>query len=126
MNKKSPIREIFVFQGYYKESYCQINLYNLPTPVVIISELKANQGTSATNCIETVVSGITQKHRLDPQNIIFIHHCPEGQGIFFGREDFHRVPVQWNGEAFEMTTSGKWQELTRSEVEQLINSSFEN
>ena len=78
------------------------------------------------NCIEIVVSDITRKYKLDPEKTVFIHHCPEGQGMFWGREDFHRVPVKWKGDAFEMTTSGKWQELTRSEVEQLIDSPFKN
>jgi hypothetical protein len=125
--KKRRRKEILAFQGFYGESYCQVNLYDdVSNPVVIISELKANQGTSATNCIETVVSDITRKYKLDPEKTVFIHHCPEGQGMFWGREDFHRVPVKWKGDAFEMTTSGKWQELTRSEVEQLIDSPFKN
>jgi hypothetical protein len=126
MNQKSPRREVLAFRGFYNESYCQVDLYDFPTPVVIVSELKANQGTSATNCIKTVVGDITQKYSLDPDKTIFLHHCPEGEGIFWGREDFHKVPLKWNGNAFEMTTGGRWDQLTRSQVEQLIGRPFEN
>lgn len=119
-------KEILAFQGFYDESYCQVNLYELPQPVVIVSELKANQGTSAVNCIETVVLDITRKHRLNPEKTIFIDHCPEGEGTFFGAEDFHKVPVKWNGKSFEKDTSGNWFQITRSQVEKLINSSFES
>jgi hypothetical protein len=121
-----PRRAILPFQGYEGESYCQVNLYERPNPVVVISELEANQGTSAVNCIKTVVSETTRKYNLDPKRTSFIHHCPEGQGMFFGREDFHRVPVEWNGETFEMTTSSKWQQLARREVEELLGCYFEN
>jgi hypothetical protein len=121
-----PRREILSFQGFNQESYCQISLYDLSPSVVIISELAANQGTSATNCIETVVSNIIQKHSLDPVKTIFVHHCPTGEGVEFEKEDFHRVPVQWNGKYFEKDTSERWVKLTRAQVEQLIDSPFHN
>ena len=121
-----PRREILSFQGFNQESYCQISLYDLSPSVVIISELAANQGTSATNCIETVVSDIIQKHSLDPVKTIFVHHCPTGEGIEIGKEDFHRVPLEWNGTKIERNTSGRWVKLTRTQVEQLIDSPFQN
>jgi hypothetical protein len=88
--------------------------------------LAANQGTSAVNCIETVVSVITKKHGLDPTRTIFLHHCSAGEGIEFGKEDFHRFIVQWNGANLEKNTSGKWSKLTRHQVEQLIETPFQN
>jgi len=121
-----PRREILSFQGFNQESYCQISLYDLSPSVVIISELPANQGASATNCIETVVSDIIQKHSLDPVKTIFIHHSPTGEGIEFGKEDFHRVPVQLNGIKIEKKTSERWVKLTRTQVDRLINSPFQN
>jgi hypothetical protein len=121
-----PRREILSFQGFNQDSYCQISLYDLSPSVVIIAELAANQGTSAVNCIETVVSDIIQKHSLDPVKTIFVHHCPTGEGIEFGKEDFHRVNIQCDGKDFEKNTSEKWVKLTRTQVEQLINSPLQN
>ncbi|MGK7938135.1 MAG: hypothetical protein AB4206_20410 [Xenococcaceae cyanobacterium] len=126
MQTFSPKRAILPFKGYMGTSYCQVNIYDLPTPVVIVSELKANQGTSAVNCIERVALNVVKEYELNPENCIFIHHCPKGEGMFFGMEDFHEAPIKWNGEEFKDTGIGRWKLLTRDEVEQLIGCYFEN
>ena len=125
MNKIHPKKAIFSFRGFSStESYCQVDIYYCSKPIVIISELKANQGTSAINLIEKVAAGISKKYELDPEKTTFISHCPEGQGMYFGAEDFHIVPIKWNGEVFEMTTSGRWELTNRDKVEKLIGQPF--
>jgi hypothetical protein len=119
-----PLKGIFPFEGISKaESYCRVDVYPTPEPVVIITELEANQGTSAINCIKEVTSGIVKKYKLDPKTTTFISHCPEGQSAF-GGEDFHYVPVEWDGQSYEMTRASAWDAVSRKEVEGMIGSRF--
>lgn len=115
-----PQKGIFPFKGISNaESYCRVDIYRTPEPVVIISELEANQGTSAINCIEKVTTGIVEKYELDPKATTFISHCLEGA---FSGEDFHFVPVKWNGQSYEMTRVSAWDAVGRREVENTIGS----
>ncbi len=129
MDIRRRIKAIFAFLGINgEESYCKITIYPVAEidNVVIIAELEANQGTAAVNKIEEVVSGITQKYGLDPTKTTWIHHSPEGQGIFLGREDFHKVPIEWNGRKYVTTNQGnKWDLLSRSEVENMVGTSVD-
>ena len=119
-----PQKGIFPFEGISKaESYCRVDIYHTPEPIVIISELEANQGTSAINRIEKVTTGIAGKYELDPKTTTFISHCPEGQSTFRG-EDFHFVPVKWNGQSYEMTRASAWDIVSRKKVEGMIGRRF--
>ncbi len=126
MNPRQIQKAIFPFKGISQESYCQITIY--PTSdtknVVVIAELEANQGTSASNEIVQVVTGVTQKYNLDPATTIWISHSPEGQR-HFGGEDFHRVPIEWSSKAYRMTNQGKaWELLSRKQVEDIIGTYY--
>lgn len=127
MNPRKIQKAIFPFAGNLQESYCEITIYPVSEnkDVVIIAELGANQGTSAINKMLEVVNGITDKYNFDPATTIWISHCSEGQGLFLGMEDFHRVPIEWNSKAYEMKNEGKaWELLSRREVENMIGTTY--
>ncbi|PSB25846.1 hypothetical protein [Chlorogloea sp. CCALA 695] len=128
MNPRHVQKAIFPFEGILQESYCKIAIYTVSENknVVIIEELDANQGTSAINKIEEVITGITDKYNLDPATTIWISHCPEGQeGLFSEMEDFHRILIEWNGKVYEMKNEEQaWELLSRPEVENMIGTTY--
>lgn len=129
MDIRRRIKAIFAFLGINgEESYCKITIYPVAEidNVVIIAELEANQGSAAVQKIEEVVSGITQKYRLDPTKTIWIHHSPEGQGTFLGREEFHKVLIEWNGRKYTETNQrNQWDLSSRSKVEKMVGTSVD-
>lgn len=119
--------KVLQFKGLHnKESCCHFEIHHTEPTVVIIVDTKEDSGTSSVNAIETVVTDIVKDNNLDPETTVFIHYAPPGFGLFTtSSQEFYKVPLKWNGQEFEMTTSGSWKSTNRSSVEELIGKILE-
>lgn len=116
--------ETVIFKNNNDENaYCRLRIYSdADKTLALISQMHGSNGSQEVNLIEKVITEILLQKRLMPSTTQWIHHCPEGLGMWFGREDFHRIPVSWDGSRYSLTTSHVWPQLSRQEVEELIPS----
>jgi hypothetical protein len=118
------LQETVQFPGIYRESQCQISIYVKDNrQIAVVSELESNSGTSAINCFEDVAEIATKQFGLDPETTVWISHSPPGPSMI-DTEDFYKVPIQWNGSEYEMTTAGAWEKLSKRKVEELVGRSL--
>jgi hypothetical protein len=121
-------------------SACRLRLY-LPdaaeqgeafgdAPVVIVSELPDNLGTSVTNAIEQIAAEVMDAHRFAPGRApVFVEHCPPratgGRDETFDLVVFAHYEVRWvmrGGIWHKEIGSPTWKPLDRCAVEILVGS----
>jgi len=117
-------------------SACRVRLY-LPNeegealgnaPVVVVSELADNPGTSITNAIEQLAAEVMDSHALGCVPVFVEHYPPEATG---GREETFDLVVFADHEIREIVCGGVWRKeigpptwkpLGRHAVEVLVGS----
>jgi hypothetical protein len=91
--------------------------------LAITNELSENQGISVPNDVARVAGLIIEKFDLNPELFELIDHSPEG--IFFSKDDFHKAPIAWDGKKFCLTSTDRWDKLSRKDVETLIQQPYQ-
>ena len=94
-------------------SACRVRLY-LPdqegealgdAPVVIVSELPDNPGTSVTNAIEQLAAEVMDAHDLESVPVFVEHYPPAATG---GREETFDLVAEDHHEVREVVRGGVW------------------
>lgn len=118
------------------DSQCRVRVFDVDAaPVVVLSELSSNEGTSVTNALETVASQVCERYRLDGLDVIWIEHYPdertpsqrargERDPIFdehFSAVNFGTIERSARGWLFR---DPRWEPLELRNVERLIGVSW--
>lgn len=97
------IDTIYHYPGYHgAPSFCRLRVFHDPDrpPVVLMSEVRDNPGTSVTNRAEVIAWDACKRFGLDPRNTLFFTHYGPGS---FGD---HRDPDRYARVVFQPDTRG--------------------
>lgn len=74
----------FEYKGYgVHDSFCRLEIFGLTTgrPIVVVTELDENPGTSVTNACEGIANAVyktyIEPHGITPDKVRFIEHYPD-------------------------------------------------
>lgn len=104
-------------------SCCRLRVFEPKgKPVVVVTELDDNPGTSVTNFAEELATDVGELLE-QPTDMVWIEHYPE-RGPAYRRlpESFDRVTFAWTGRHF---AGPQWRRLSRAAVETLIGGPLE-
>ena len=77
----TPIDTTFYFAGLYGcASHCRARVFGAgAAPVVLLTELADNDGTSVTNGVETIAAQLCDFYRLDGADVVVVEHYPDSR-----------------------------------------------
>ncbi|MEE4198179.1 MAG: hypothetical protein V2I54_11080 [Bacteroidales bacterium] len=120
--KSSFVEQEYHFKGMWDvPSVCGLKIVRKAhKTIVIVTDLyEENPGTPVTEWNAKLASQICTEFEIKPEELVFIERTPDKQTkLSFNKETFFRVLFEQHGYEFN---EPDWQELSKDEVNKLIN-----